>query len=150
MEKITLNEIEKSFVALSKIVDPIIYNKLRKLGFSEEDLQKAQKYLPLMSIKINITAYGSTIGSHHPDVMLGRRIFVSFLKTTSCYLTDNNLIQAIALFVNQQTGVNLNKLENELKKHTIGEISQDLMDALFKIILEDKEIISCTEKIINS
>ncbi|MCL2799909.1 MAG: hypothetical protein FWD54_06515 [Endomicrobia bacterium] len=138
MQEIILNPREQHFLYACSILDPIIYKGLIALGFSDEAIKKTAKYLTLNTINNDIKDYIYFIDKNRPDVLSS---IISELKIFSYFVSDNELKEGIAVFVNEPTQQNIYRLKEKTEQQITEETSKDILNAILDILNKNNNIV---------
>lgn len=127
---------ERKLLLKAKLATPIIHSGLKKLGFTDDDIKLADKYLGLQITYELVDELIKSWRFHNPTTFYYRQRIVSVLRISCNVLPHKNITEKIEEALGHY---NLHKWQDvleEISKEGYKEVSDDFIKCLVKLALE--------------
>lgn len=130
---IELNLEERKLLLTAKLTTPIIYNGLKKIGFTDEDIKLADKYLGLQITYQLVEELIRLWEFHNPSTFDYKQRVISVIKITCYVLPHKNITDKIEEALGHYDLHKWQEVLQEISKEGYKEISKDFIKCLVKL-----------------
>lgn len=134
--QLTLDEYELLLTA--KILEPVIVKGLKKVGFSDEDINLADKYLGLEILSRLVGEITYNWHLHNVSAFSYKKQCISIVKISYHAISNKEIKHYIEKAVNEYKLENWLALQRNIKRASWQEVPHDLIKAVLKIMKNEE------------
>ncbi|MBR5609160.1 MAG: hypothetical protein IKW63_02725 [Elusimicrobiaceae bacterium] len=134
--QLTLDEYKLLLTA--KILEPVIVKGLKKVGFSDEDINLADKYLGLEILSRLVGEITYNWHLHNVSAFSYKTQCISIVKISYHAISNKEIKHYIEKAVNEYKLENWLALQRNIKRASWQEVPHDLIKAVLKIMKNEE------------
>ncbi|WP_428077654.1 hypothetical protein [Candidatus Avelusimicrobium alvi] len=130
---IILNLEERKLLLKAELMAPFIHSGLKKLGFTDNDIELADKYLGLQVTYELVAELIKLWRFHNPTTFYYRQDIISVLRIACHVLPHKNITEKIEEALGHYSLYKWQDVLQEISKEGYTEVSDDLIKCLVKL-----------------
>lgn len=134
---LAFTEEDIKLLLLVEILNPLVIEKLKQAGFSEDEITTANKYLGLQLVVWLVRNLLADWNKHNTNAVFSKEILLSLIKISHKKLHHEKVKEKIELAVKGHNPQLWQDVLKEISKEGYKEISDDFVKCLIKLALEE-------------
>lgn len=130
---LTFTNEEIELLLIAEVLNPLVYESLKKAGFSDDEIANANKYLRLQVLVWLVDNLLLVWNEHNSHAVFSKEMLLSFIKIAHENLHNEKVKEKIELAVKGHTIQLWQDVLQEISKEGYKEVSDDFIKCLVKL-----------------